>query len=128
MPHVNYFIRPLGDVADDVVLPKSHAAMLSSDVATLESCFTTVASYVDDDVGCHVGKFLGGLGFCGVFILMFRETHVCSCRHSMCFRVFGRMHVLTVCMSNLTLSDIATNISCDYCVSSSYEHVHLQCH
>ena len=42
--------------------------------------------------------------------------------------LFGRMHVLTVWMSNLTLPDIANNISCDYCVSSSYEHVHPQCH
>ena len=87
VPHVNYFIRPLGDLAHDVVPPKSHIAMLSFDVATLESCFATVASYVDDDVGCHRGNILGGLGFCGVFILMLRETHGCSVRRSMCFRV-----------------------------------------
>jgi hypothetical protein len=49
VPHVNYFMLPPGDVADEVVPPKSQAAMLSSDVATLESRFATVASYVDAD-------------------------------------------------------------------------------
>jgi hypothetical protein len=82
-------MRPLGDVVDEVVPPKSQDAMLSSDVATLESRFATVASYVDDDGAltwaAMSAKFWVVWGF-AVFILMFRETHVCSGRHSMWFR------------------------------------------
>ena len=47
VPHVNYFIRPLGDVVDDGVLPKSQTTTVESDMGTLESRFATVASYVD---------------------------------------------------------------------------------
>jgi hypothetical protein len=47
VPHVNYFIRLIADVSDDGVPPKSQDAMVSSDVATLESHFASVASYVD---------------------------------------------------------------------------------
>ena len=46
MPHVDYFIQ-LGDVANDGVPPKSQAAIVESDVATLEYAFATVASYVN---------------------------------------------------------------------------------
>ena len=46
-PHVNYFIRPLGDVAGDVVPPKSQSAMVYYDMANFEFPFATVASYVD---------------------------------------------------------------------------------
>ena len=49
VPHVNYFIRLLADVSDDGVPPICQAAKVSSDVATLESRFASVASYVDCD-------------------------------------------------------------------------------
>jgi hypothetical protein len=49
MPRGNYFIRIIADVFDDGVPPKCQAAMVSSDVATLESRFATVASDMDCD-------------------------------------------------------------------------------
>ena len=97
-------------------------------------------------MGSHVGTILGGLGFQCVFIEMSPTTHVCSGRHSIWFRVACQdAYVDTLCVqfdviacrmnvnvqsieNGVVCVDTTINISCDYSVVPSCEHVHTQCH
>jgi hypothetical protein len=83
---------------------------VSFDVATLESRFATVASYVDSDGAmtwvATSAKFWMVWGF-RVCSLGCPQQHMCVQADILCgLGVLARMPMLTVCMSKLTLSHV----------------------